>query len=72
MLLICICQIQYRQLVIFDHQLKADNTSTLIKNATRVDECVTIWSDVGVQKCFCIWDFPSNQGTELCQCSWKK
>ena len=51
-------------MVIFDHQMKADNTSILIKNATRVDECVTIWSDVGVQKCFCIWDFPSNQGTE--------
>ena len=45
--------------------MKPDNTSELIKNATRVDECVTIWSDVGVQKCFCIWDFPSNQGNEF-------
>ena len=53
-------------MVIFDHQMKADNTTTLIKNATRVDECVTIWSDVGVEKCFCIWNFPSNQGHELC------
>ena len=45
--------------------MKPDNTSVLIKNATRVDECVTIWSDVGVQKCFCIWNFPSNQGNEF-------
>ena len=52
-------------MVIFDHQMKPDNTSVLIKNATRVDECVTIWSDVGVQKCFCIWNFPSNQGNEF-------